>query len=321
MSQSPTARRRYLVTVVGLPVTVVVAGTALAMAVRGSLPDVLASHWGATGVDATQSFTAYVTSAGVAVLGLSALFAVLGWFMPGDGRRWMATMVAAMSGLLGTLFYGLLLRQRGLTDPFTATAPGVMFAAAAGVAALAGWAAWALNPYAPVQPAHRTAPPDDAPTLAADPSERIAWLGHTAGAPWLGWVCLGLVALACFCAVVASPWAALGPGAAIALTVGMMRAKVVVDELGLRVSSGGILTWLTVPMAQVGYAEPSSLTAFREFGGLGMRYRKGARAFVTRSGEALLVVHQDGTRSYVSMDASDEAASVLNTLARRLAIH
>lgn len=113
MSQSPTARRRYLVTVVGLPVAVVVAGTALAMAVRGSLPDVLASHWGATGVDATQSFPAYVTSAGVAVLGLSALFAALGWFMPGDGRRWMATMVAAMSGLLGTLFYGLLLRQRG----------------------------------------------------------------------------------------------------------------------------------------------------------------------------------------------------------------
>ncbi len=316
-------RRRFVVTVVAVPVLVVAAGMAVALASRSQLPAVVASHWGPNGVDATQSVDAYLGSSALAVLGVAALLGGAGWFTPPDGRRWLATLVAALAGLLGTLVYGLLLLQRGVTDPSTATAPGGVFVVGALAGAGLGGLAWAVNPVDPVDPVtpwragDRPTLPGHAPVLATSPGERVAWVGHTAAPRWLGWVCVALVALACFCAVVASPWAALGPALGIVLVVLVMRAVVVVDQHGLRVTSAGVLTWLTLPLDQVAHAEPSSLTAFREFGGLGMRYRPDARAFVTRTGEALRVTQPDGSRTYVSMDDADQAAAVLNTLARR----
>ena len=72
-----------------------------------------------------------------------------------------------------------------------------------------------------------------------------------------------------------------------------------------------------MPLDTVAFADRSELRAFREFGGLGLRFRPGARAFVTRTGEALRVVQRDGTKTYVSMDDAEEVAAVLNTLVRR----
>lgn len=318
--RSGPGSRRYLLTVAVLPALVVVIGTAVALGLRGELPSVVASHWGSNGVDATQGFTAYVVTSAALILGLAVLLGVAGWVTPADGRRWMATLVAALAGLLGTLVYGLLVLQRGLTDPAAATAPPLLFAVAASVAAVLGVAAWAANPLQLLAGTARLAPPEDVPTVAAAPGEKLVWFGHAAEARWLGWLCAALVALACFCAITASPWAALGPAAGIVLVVLMARATVVVDDHGLRVTSAGALTWLKVPLQQVAHAETSSLSAGKDFGGLGMRYRRDARAFVTRTGEALLVVQQDGSRTYVSLDDAGEAAAVLNTLVRRAAV-
>jgi hypothetical protein len=94
-------------------------------------------------------------------------------------------------------------------------------------------------------------------------------------------------------------------------------ARVLVDAEGLRVTSAGVLTWLRVPLSTVAFADRSELHALRDFGGLGLRFRPDARAFVTRTGEALRVVQRDGTRTYVSMDDAEEAAAVLNGLVTR----
>jgi len=94
-------------------------------------------------------------------------------------------------------------------------------------------------------------------------------------------------------------------------------ARVVADAEGLRVTSAGVLPWLRVPLDAVAYADRSELRAFREFGGVGLRFRPGARAFVTRSGDALRIVQRDGAKTYVSMDDAEGAAGVLNTLVRR----
>ncbi len=308
---------RYLLVALGIPVVVIAVGLAIVAGLWSSIPPVVASHWGRGGVDATQSRVVFVVTATVVILALGALLALAGWFMPADGRRLLATVSGATSAFLAVVLFGVLVGQRGQNDPSTASAAPQMFLVGALAAAVVGWAAWALTSQQPATVTDRTPVPPDAPTVPAVDGERLAWFGHAAGAPWLGWVCVLLVAVACFSAVVASPWAALGPVLGIVLIVLLMRARVTVDSQGLRVVSGGFLTWLSVPIDQVAYAEVAHLSAFKEFGGLGMRYRRDARAFVTRTGEALRVVQQDGTRTYVSLDGADEAAAVLNTLTRR----
>ncbi len=315
--RADSSQHRYLLVALGIPVVVAAVGLAIVAGLWSSIPAIVASHWGQDGVDATQGRVAFVMTGVLVILALGAILALAGWFMPQDGRRLLATVSGATSAFLGVVLFGALLGQRGQNEPSTASAAPQMFAIGALAAALVGWAAWALTSQPQATVTDRTPMPAGATTVPVADGERLAWFGHAAGAPWLGWVCLLLVAVACFSAVVASPWAALGPVLGIVLIVLLMRARVTVDEQGMRVVSGGFLTWVSVPIDQVAYAEVAHLTAFKEFGGLGMRYRRDARAFVTRTGQALRVVQQDGTTTYVSLDGADEAAAVLNTLTRR----
>ena len=321
---TPTTRRprvpgtgRYVATVLALPALVVVTGLALVAGSWSQLPAVVASHWGPNGVDGTQTLVAYTVTATAFVVGLSLLLALVAWVMPGDGRRIMATTVGVMSGFLGTVLYGALLGQRGVTDPSTATLSPMVFVLGALVGAVLGAVAWMLNPVLPRPDSVTPAVPADAPRIPLAEGERLGWFGWTAAGPWVVWLALGLAVVGCFVAVVAAPWAAIGPALGIVLLLLVAHARVVVDADGLRVTSAGIVRWLRVPLASVAYAEGSELHAFREFGGFGLRFRTDERAFLTRSGEALRVVQRDGTRTYVSVDGAEEAAAVLNALVTR----
>ena len=308
---------RYLATAVALPVIVVVAGLALVAASWSQLPPVVASHWGPNGVDGTQTLGAFTVAAGVLVLGISLLLALVAWVMPGDGRRVMVTTVGVLSGFLGTVLYGSLLGQRGVTDPSAATLSPWLFLLGALIGAALGAVAWRLNPVLPGPDSVDAAMPADAPRIPLGDGERLVWFGWTAAGAWVVWVALALAGLGCLVAVVAAPWAAIGPALGIVLLLLVAHARVVVDADGLRVTSAGIVRWLRVPLPSVAYAERSELHAFREFGGLGLRFKADERAFVTRTGEALRVVQRDGTRTYVSMDGAEEAAAVLNALVTR----
>ena len=110
---------------------------------------VVASHWGPNGVDGTQTLVAYTVTATAFVVGLSLLLALVAWVMPGDGRRIMATTVGVMSGFLGTVLYGALLGQRGVTDPSAAMLSPMVFVLGALVGAVLGAVAWMLNPVLP----------------------------------------------------------------------------------------------------------------------------------------------------------------------------
>ena len=308
---------RYLATVLGLPAVVLVTGLGLVAWSWSLLPAMVASHWGPDGVDGTQDRLSFTVTAAVILVVLSLLLAGVGWLLPADGRRLMAVVVGATSGFVGVVLFGAMLGQRGVADPTQATLSPWLFVASVVIGTLLGAVAWALNPVLPRPDLTDTAMPSDAPRIPAGAGERLVWFGWTASGRWVVWVCLGLVALGWVVAVIASPWATLGPVLGIVLVLLSARARVVVDADGLRVTSAGVLPWLRVPLDTVAYAERSELQAFREFGGLGLRFRPGARAFVTRSGEALRVVQRDGTRTYVSMDDAEEAAAVLNTLVRR----
>jgi hypothetical protein len=256
-------------------------------------------------------------TASVVVVGLSLLLALVAWVMPGDGRRIMATTVGVMSGFLGTVLFGALLGQRGVTDPSAATLSPWVFLLGALVGAALGSVAWIVNPVLPRPDSATLTVPADAPRLPLAEGERLAWFGWTSAGAWVVWLALGLAVLGCFVAVVAAPWAAIGPALGIVLLLLVAHARVVVDADGLRVTSAGVVRWLRVPLSSVAYAERSELHAFREFGGFGLRFRTDERAFVTRPGEALRVVQRDGTRTYVTVDGAEEAATVLNALATR----
>jgi hypothetical protein len=323
-SRTPTTRRprvpgsgRYVATVLGIPALVLVAGLALVSASWSQLPPVVASHWGPNGVDGTQGRLAFTVTASAVTLVLCGPLGLFGWLLPAEGRRLMTAVVGVLGGFMSTLLFGALIGQRGVTDPREATFSPWLFLAAVLVGAALGAVAWLLNP---VRPRPETTPvpvPRDAPRLSLSDGERLVWLGWTASARWIGWIALGLVVLGCVVAVTASPWAAIGPAIAIVLLLLSAHPRVVVDAEGLRVTSAGVVPWLRVPLASVAYADRSELHAFRDFGGLGLRFHTDERAFVTRTGEALRVVQRDGTRTYVSMDDAEEAAAVLNTLVGR----
>jgi hypothetical protein len=277
----------------------------------------LASHWGPDGVDATQERLGFTLTSSVILVVLSLLLAGMGWLLPADGRRLMAVVDGATSGFVGVVLFGAILGQRGVTDPAQATLSPWLFVASAATGTVLGAVAWTLNPVLARTARTVTGMPSDAPRIPAGASERLVWFGWTASGRWVVWVCLGLVVLGWVVAVIAAPWATIGPALGIVLVLLSARARVAVDADGLRVTSAGVLPWFRVPLDTVAYADRSELRALREFGGLGLRFRPGARAFVTRTGEALRVVQRDGTQTYVSMDEAEEAAAVLNTLVRR----
>lgn len=232
----------------------VLVGLALLARSWTQLPGVVASHWGSSGVDGTQSRLAFAVTASAVVLGVSLLLAGVGWVLPGDGRRVLAALVGVMSGFLGTVLYGALLGQRGVADPAAATLAPWLFPLGIVAGAALGLLAWVLNPVRHRPLSAATAVPADAPRIPLADGERLVWFGWTASSPWVACAAVGLGALGCLVAVVASPWAALGPALGVVLLLLVAHARVVVDADGLRVTSAGILPWLRVPLASMAYA-------------------------------------------------------------------
>lgn len=156
-------RGRYAATTGGFAAVVVLAGTVVVASRWSQLPPMVASHWGRSGVDATQSKAAFTVTLGVLVLGLTLLLGLLGWFISSDVRRMLAASAGFATGLVGVLGYGALVAQAGVTDPLRATIPVVTAVATVVVSLLAAVALWRLNPPPPGirHPAHdgRTAVP------------------------------------------------------------------------------------------------------------------------------------------------------------------
>ena len=225
---------RYLATALGVPAVVLVTGLGLVAGSWSQLPAMLASHWGPDGVDATQERLGFTLATSVILVVLSLLLAGMGWLLPADGRRLMAVVAGATSGFVGVVLFGAILGQRGVTDPAQATLSPWLFVASAATGALLGAVAWALNPVLPRPAGTVVGMPSGAPQIPAATSERLVWFGWTASGRWVVWVCLGLVALGWVVAVIASPWATIGPALGIVLILLSARARVVVDADGLR---------------------------------------------------------------------------------------
>lgn len=316
-----SALTRWVAMAAGLALLAVIAGTGLGLALRSSLPDEVASHYGSDGVDGTQPLTGYLVTAGMVLVVLTVILALVAAVVPADGRRILGAIHAWVVGLIATVMYGSLVGQRGLADARQAPNPGRWLAIGALLGAVLAVPIWrALRPAAPPPPppAHRDPLPDGAPRLAAGASERLAWLGRT---PWASGAVIVVAltsVLTVVLAVAVDPWVAVIPAVTTVGVAGMLQARVSIDAAGLRVRSFGRLTWIVLPVEQVRSATVEEISPLRDFGGFGLRYRPHGRGFVTRGGRALRVDTYDDTSTWVTIEDAEQAAAVLNTLVSRL---
>lgn len=320
MTPSPTtpttSMHRYAATV-GSVVVAALAVAGIALAARwGQVPDVVASHWGPGGVDATQAKGTAALTATVIVVVMALVFAVLARTLHPDGRRYLAAATGFATGLTTVIAAGSMLAQIGLDDPYAATNPAWVVLAIL-VSLVAGVALWLLNPPPAAPPRQVSKPlPAGAPVLEVSPGERVAWVGHTAPMHGGGMLALALVLLvAAVVTWMASPWAALIPVLIGALLVMTLHARLTIDTSGVRLSSGPV-TWIRLPLGEIQSANATEVRPLREFGGFGLRFSGERRGYVTRRGEALELRQADGSATVISLDDADGAAAVVNTLLR-----
>jgi hypothetical protein len=303
-----------------VPLAVMVATVALALAWRDRLPDPVASHWGPDGVDGASSFAGLLSI--VPLLGLPA--AVLAWwFAFAAGRSALSRRTAAAVALWTSTFTCALTvvtlsaqldvdhwsQARDLDGGLALT-----FAVPVVVALLGAWATPGDGPAPAASPV-----PDTAPRLPLPDGGQAAWLRR------VDWVHPGvIVALvvgfsALMGAVTRSWWFPVTVGVfLLAVLLGLSGWTVTVDARGLVAKARLPRPRLVVPLDEVEHAEVVTVHPLREFGGWGLRVGLGGRVgVVVRSGEAIEVTRTGGRRVVVTVDDAATAAALLNTLAAR----
>lgn len=316
----PATHRLATVLLCGVvPLAVVGASTAVALAWAPDLPDPVASHWGPSGVDGYSSLTALVLGAGTVALVLAAAALVLALAVGRQAsvRRTAAGLATGTAVGLSALLLGLLHAQRGLAD---AQDVGDVDGAVA-LLVVAGLLAGALAAW--VTPGDRALPAQEpvaagAPRVPLAAHERAAWARTASGRPGLVIGGAATVLVAGLAVALQLPALWLLVLALVALLGAMTVFRVRVDAAGLTARSA--LGWptLRVPLDEVEEARAVTVDPMGEFGGWGYRVGVGGRVgVVLRRGEALEVRRTGGRVTVVTVDDAATGAALLNTLADR----
>jgi len=308
-----------LVTTIAVPLAIITAGTALALSWRDALPDPIATHWSADGVDGVGSLGATVGLVVAIVTVFTAAMAALGiwWGRAALTRRLAAGVAVWFSAVQTGVLLGILTGQRGLMDPYQAPGSGgsiaVTFAAATEAAVVVGF----LVPGDPARPAAE-AIPTDAPRLRVTATERAIWVRRTTQ-QHVGTTAAVVAAFSLTMGTLTQMWwlsGVLVVGLALIL-LGALRWTVTVDATGLSVRSVVGLR-VHVPLDEVEGAAVTHVAPIRQFGGWGLRVGvRGATGVITRKGEAIDVTRTGHRRTVVTVDDAATGAALLNTLADR----
>lgn len=330
---TPDARalRRFLVVALVLPAVLVLVAVCVQLAVRPSLPDPIAIHWGAAGEpDGFGPFWVAPTVTTVLGFGLPLLFAVpaSGSLRRGDGGtipRALGAAALAESVFLCVLLTWTVVMQAGLAD--ARDAPGIIAPLLVSVlaAALAAAAGWFLQP----RPTRRTlasergTPPPRLPT-----TERTVWLRSVRMERSGVFVLAAVFALLVFLIVLLSslPDAAGGVGILVGVTVlmagvtaSMSVFRVRIDGAGLAVDSAVGWPRVRIPLDDIRSVEAvPHVSPMGEFGGWGMRWALGGGSgVVLRSGPGIRVQRRSGRVFTVTVDDAESGAALLQALVER----
>lgn len=319
-------RLPLLVIVVAAPLVV---ATVVVVASILLIPDLgreIAVHWGPTGVadGFAPAWVALVGFAAIALVGPMVAGATLAGVHPTrltSRLKVVAVLPLWLVGLVGALQLwssATAARSEAESQPIAA---GLAIALVAGFAlAAAGW--FAAPPHA------RTSDePPGVPVipLPIEPGERVVWLGTAAmsrGAR-LALVATNLVALASVTAAVVVTAGAAWPLYVVPVLVGLLTAAataftVRIDAAGLTVRGSLGIPVFRVPATDIREVRVVEVDPIADFGGWGIRHAGGRRfGIVTRAGDAIEVVRDDGRLFVVTAAGAATGAALLAAVAAR----
>ncbi|MFC9976156.1 hypothetical protein ACFVH6_35210 [Spirillospora sp. NPDC127200] len=299
---------------------------------RDRLPDPLASHWGTDGVpDGSASFAGITGVTGLVWLLFCAgalLFGHLGW-QRRHIRAWTGALLGAGAALCAAVV-AITLRLNLDRDSWREAGhlgADVLVPLLLGMAA-GGGVGWLIGNVG--RDRVPTVPVRDLPRLDLAERDRPTWFGsvHSRWAVWLGG---GLAAAGVLGAVVAGLLPEpLTPGRPLALA---FLPLVVAGLAGLTLSSARVTagdSGLTVafgpfgrPVKRIALDRIDSAWTERrtpaQVGGWGYRLSGLGTTAMLRSGECLVVAYDGDQRFAVSVDDSERAAALLNSLRERAA--
>lgn len=177
--------------------------------------------------------------------------------------------------------------------------------------ALFGWIGLMLGRrWYPTPPAISTR---ESPTIEIAEGERAVWVGSARVTwPLIVFLPLGIAFL------FLPGWLVWLAPLYLALAFGFARVGVVVDDAGLRVKLGGLLTVRRIGLDKVRSARPIDLEP-AQWGGWGYRMTPGATAVVLRRGDAIEVTLMNDRKFAVTVDDAATGAALLNGLVARAA--
>jgi len=320
--------RRFVITVLALPVLVTATALILQFAWLGDLPDPAAIHWGPSGTPdgfgAAWTYPAVTAGLG---LGLPLLVAITTLPMLRRGARdgvfrFLGALALGMSAFMATLTTWSLEIQRGLASATDAPSllPAMLVASCVG--ALLGVGGWLF------QPRQQAEILDWKPAQGMElaPGERVVWMRTASMGRWsvvilsmVGAAIVGTAIAAWTVGEFAAAWLLLGALVAVALGAAASFFHVRVDDGGLTAVAALGFPRVRVPLDDVADAGVAPVNGFAEFGGYGVRTRPGATGIVLRNGDALQVTRKGGRRLVVTVDDAVSAAALLTALAARAA--
>ncbi len=319
-----TARVVSPLAAVAVTLLTVAIGTGLVWSVRDRLPDPVAIHWGPAGVaDGFQPLPAALTQTAI-MIPVLALFLVAITLVTRQAQT--AAIASGTSVLMGSLMYGSVWAQQGITDPAMAPMPnGPLAVGFVGGIAVGACHAVAFRTKPGVAPYPRPSAADGAVRAHVPASARLAWSGALRHSGVMAFLPVAGVALmlglAVWMWVIGGPWwmmlviaVALG-----ALTVPLQFATLVIDTRGVQLRMAGRNLRAT-DLSQITTARVVEVRALRDYGGIGYRGGfDGSSGIITSSGPALRLGRFEASDLVYTVDGADQAAAVVNTLIDRQA--
>lgn len=320
-SERTTTFARLILLGIALPLLIASAAALVMVSWLPELPDPVATHWGAGGVDGTGAplFPILIP------LGIAALLSAFVWTAvrektTASGRptaqlKAMACVNVAFSLLLGIGVGGSLHMQRGLQSAELAPDPWPWMLLGAIVGLVCGGVVWLLLPQA--DRSGTPALPVDALSVAV--TERVFWTGVvTMGRTGLLMIGGG-IALLLVSALMAALAAAEGVVVAIITAVVLLAAaattlrwRLGVGPNGLSVVSAAGWPAIRVPVSEIAAVRLIEVSPVADFGGWGVRWASGRRTgVVLQGGPAIEVARVAGRTLVVPVDDAATAVAVL----------
>lgn len=321
MNRSTRTRILLLITV---PALLAAAASIVGMLLTPDLPETLAVHWGVDGsvdrVDGLGSFIAIVAALVPGFIAAMVGFSITS-LRTGTSQLFVRSVVG-MSIWFGVFvslsIYLSVLSQRGTTDVETlpvssALVPLLVAFVAAVVAAAIGVL---VTPKVPVTTRLRA----EALGIELTAGEQAYWSG-TARSP-RGYIALPIGSILLIVVVFTVAGIPVWLTAIVSLLLGslftLLSWHVVVDRRGLSVTGALGFPRFRIPVEDVVAARATTLNAFSEFGGWGVRIgRSGEWGVVVRSGDTIEVERKRGAPFVVTVDDAATGAALLTSLARR----